>query len=58
VESLEMESVKIPFKCGPKTACIVKKVILVKKDPNLTIHLMRNCIRCTGKEEPEFKSII
>jgi hypothetical protein len=53
-----MESVKIPFKCGPRTACIVKKVILVKKDPNLTIHLMRNCIRCNGREEPEFKSII
>lgn len=55
----KIDSVKIPFKCGPDRACVVKKVISSPDyDLNLKIHILRNCIRCNGCCEPDFDSII
>lgn len=57
--SKKIDSFKVVFKCGPNGACIVKKIIDSDDyDLNLKIHILRNCIRCSGKEEPEFDSIL
>lgn len=57
--SKKIDSFKIIFKCGPDAACIVKKVIDSNDyDLNLKIHVLRNCIRCNGNGEPEFKALV
>lgn len=59
MNSNKIDSVKIPFKCGPEGACVVKKVISSPEyDVNLKIHVLRNCIRCNGSLEPDFDTLV
>lgn len=49
--------VSLKLKCKPEVDCTVKRTIISVNDINLKIHLLANCLRCSGRRAPEFDTI-